>query len=91
MATEEDRVAAAVADKLTGEHRRWIEDFAEQHDSTFAYVMEGAREYLATGESIYFGVDLDYAAADEFWMHYEQMSGEQIPEEKREQPFRCAC
>lgn len=91
MPTSEELAAALVFDKLMGTHKLWIEAFAASHNCTFDEVIEGAKDWLANGESMCFNVDIDYEAADEFWNHYEPLFAVKIDENKRESFFRCAC
>lgn len=89
---EQKRVAAEVADKLKGKHRQWLEKFGEEHDTPYDQLMEKARQYVA-GDIDYhhIGVDIDYGAFPEFWDHYEAMTAEEVPKDKRDNFFSCSC
>lgn len=81
----------AVTAKLLPEHEKWLTDFANDHSLSFDELMDGARDWLDNGSYTCIGVDIDYGANDEFWKHYEGYTAEKVPEDKRDNFFRCAC
>lgn len=91
-----------VTERLTRSSETWIrEEFVPKvedygHELTYEQVMEGAKLYLIRdGDGVCAGNDIDYdfigANIEQFWQHYMNITGEEVPEEKRQSFFRCAC
>jgi hypothetical protein len=81
-----------VADKLGGQHREWLEEFAQEHELGYNELMDGAADWIAIGEYTCIGVDIDYdAMGNEFWTHYEAVIGGVVEPDKRTNFFSCAC
>lgn len=78
-------VIEAVTDKLLGEHRRWIEQFAINSYRSYDAIMAAAKAYLDTGEVVDTFDEFD----DEFWTHYEIVTARRIPEQERGSFFVC--
>ncbi len=71
---------------------QWIRDFASSIPLDYAIVMEGARDYLATGEYLCFGgLLIGESVPDEFWPHYARVTGQKVPEDARGSFFTCSC
>jgi hypothetical protein len=74
------------------ESRRWIDNFARSIPLDVAVLMGGASEYLSDGEYLVFGGLLEgETVPDEFWDHYERVTGETVPDEDRGSFFSCSC
>lgn len=78
--------------------RRWIEKFAASIPLSYETVMEGARDYVADrerggyGEYLCFGGLLEgESVPDEFWPHYERVTGKPVPDDHRGSFFSCSC
>jgi hypothetical protein len=70
----------------------YIAAVAEQYGLSTRALMEAAKRFLETGEDLSFGVDLDNDTDfDRFWLEYEAVTGERVPEARRESFFTCAC
>lgn len=71
---------------------QWIRDFAAGIPLDYEVVMDGARDYVACGEYLCFGglLEGEYVP-DEFWSHYERVTGETVPDDKRGSFFTCSC
>lgn len=77
---------------MWAESRAWIENWASGLGSNFMQVMERARDFLAGGdywsESERF--DGEYVP-NEFWPHFECITGKTVPEDKQHSFFSCSC
>lgn len=90
-------VSVAVAPKYTSDER-WIRDFAERVGLGYETVLDGARDWVASkkagewGEYLNFGglLEGEYVP-DEFWPHYEAVTGETVSEDHRGSFFTCSC
>jgi len=80
------------ADDPVAVSRKWIENFAASIPLGYEVVMAGAREYVRDGEYLCFGGLLEgESVPDEFWPHYERVTGETVPERDRGSFFTCSC
>lgn len=71
---------------------KWMADFAEQYGFTGSRMMEAARDYLRDGEYFCDGGTFEGEyVPDEFWTHYQNITGEKIDPERRNNFFTCAC
>jgi hypothetical protein len=77
---------------------RWIRDFAARVGLKYQVLMDGAKDYYETkrsggwGEYLCFGGLLeDEYVPDEFWPHYEAVTGETVEAEFRGSFFTCSC
>jgi hypothetical protein len=88
------------SDKLASE--QWIRDFAERVDLAYRVLMEGADNWVAikTGskkssyydEYLCFGGLLEgKSVPDEFWPHYEAVTGRAVEKDHRGSFFTCSC
>lgn len=89
---------AAQPERQMSESERWIRDFAERVGLGYQTVMDGAKEWLEThdgkwgGEYLCFGGLLEGASVpDEFWNHYERVTGETVEQRLRGSFFTCSC
>jgi hypothetical protein len=72
----------------------WLRNHAQNIGVSFETLMEGAKDYLKTGDSVCLGHDTPddvWTYNDQFWKHYQEYTGELVPEEKQSSFFRCAC
>ena len=72
--------------------RRWIETWAATIPLAYQVVMDGARDYVSGGEYLCFGglLEGEYVP-DEFWTHYERVTGEKVADGDRGSFFTCSC
>lgn len=82
----------------TNVSRRWIETFAEEVGLTYNDLMAGADEWVRSqkagtwGEYLNKGPLLEGAhVPDDFWRHYEKVTGETVEQEHRGSFFTCSC
>lgn len=77
---------------FTSDSEQWIRDFAERMDLTYNRLMAGAAEYLKSGQYLVGGSNLEGEyVPEEFWTHYEIVTGEKVPHDERNNFFSCAC
>jgi hypothetical protein len=83
----------------------WIESMLNSYDSygyyaeddykekiTYETIMKGAKDYLKTEDYMCEGPFFeDYIVPDEFWIHFEIITGNSIPTEKKRSFFTCSC
>jgi hypothetical protein len=80
--------AQKVAERLTGSHEKWLRDFCANADCPgYEEVMEAAAH--SDGEYIHFGTDAHGEIPDEFWDHYEIVTGKKV--KQRATYFSCSC
>lgn len=77
---------------------QWIRDFADRVSLHYDVLMEGAAEWVRTndgkwgGEYLCFGGLLEgVSVPDEFWDHYDAVTGKTTPETHRGSFFTCSC
>lgn len=72
--------------------KQWLEWFADSLDLSVSTLLEAARNYVATGESLLGGSNLEGAdIPDEFWDHFENVTRQKVPHEERGYFFTCSC
>ena len=73
--------------------KQWIRSYAVGLEISYERLMGGAEEYLITGEiTVSGGYNLEgECTSDEFWVHYEIVTGTKVAEEQRGNFFKCAC
>jgi hypothetical protein len=70
----------------------WLRAFAERHDMTYNRLMEGAKEFLSRGNYLIGGAELEGTwVPEEFWPHFEAVTGTKVDEDNRRNFFSCAC
>lgn len=91
-------VPAEPADDQATASRKWIENFAASIPLRYEVVMDGARDYVSDrehggyGEYLCFGGLLEgESVPDEFWPHYERVTGKKVPDDHRGSFFTCSC
>ena len=96
-ATEVFRNNAAFGEVTSPKYlsERWIRGEAENHDLSYAQLMEGARNYVENDEYLYhpddYGRFEGESLSDEFWEHYEIVTGKRVPSNKQHSFFSCSC
>jgi hypothetical protein len=83
-----------IRSSTTSESR--IAAIANAIDITVSELMESARDWLEGGEyKTQYGTetwrDEFPRYTDEFWIHFEIVTGEKVPEDKRQSFFSCSC
>jgi hypothetical protein len=81
-----------------GSDEQWIRDFAANVGLKYSVLMEGAAEWVESkkrggwGEYLCFGglLEGEYVP-EEFWPHYEAVTGRAVEEEHRGSFFSCSC
>ena len=70
----------------------WLTRFADGLDLTYATLMDGAKEWVRDGEYLFGGSNLEgEQIPDEFWTHYEIVTGEIVDHDKKCNFFSCYC
>lgn len=70
----------------------WVTNFAQSCDMDYDKLMDGADAYLAHGDYITGGSELEgQNVPDEFWLHYCILRGKEVPRDKQDSFFSCAC
>lgn len=76
----------------TGRSALWIQEFAEDMNVTYEEMMEAARDWVRHGHHFSRGGDFEgQQVPDEFWDHYQVVTGTLVPRERKESFFSCAC
>jgi len=82
----------------TNVSRRWIESFAQEVGLEYDDLMDGARSWVGSqkdgtwGEYLNKGPLLEGTTVpDEFWRHYEKVTGETVEQAHRGSFFTCSC
>lgn len=77
---------------------QWIRRFADRVSLHYGVLMEGAADWVRSkegggwGEYLCFGGLLEgESVPDEFWTHYDAVTGNVTPEDKRGSFFTCSC
>ena len=74
------------------EAEKWIKEWSEGYGVTYKDMMEAAKEHIKTGEWFSRGGTFeDESVPQEFWDHYESVTGEKVPEDSKENFFSCSC
>lgn len=75
--------------------KKWIAEFAELIGITYNKLIEGAREYAHGGDYLHMGDNEEYSnhydKMEEFWRHYEIVTGDIILEGRNGGFFSCSC
>ena len=80
--------------KLKGNpaEEKWITDFAEGIGSTYGEIMQGADDYLSSGDYLVRGGTFEgYSIPDEFWDKYEIIKRTKIKDDDRGTFLSCSC
>ena len=72
--------------------KRWLRDFASGKGVEYDELMEHAAEYVAYGDYWNEGGRFDGEwVPDEFWLHYQIVTGTTVPERRQGSFFSCSC
>ena len=89
-----ERVAAEPAvmlDDPSVTSKKWLEDFAESVDVTYSQLLRSAARWVEDGDYTVFDFNYHENIPDEFWDHYERVTGESVGESHRGSFFTCSC
>lgn len=82
----------SLRDAANEQSEKWLRDYAEGLNLTYQDLMDGAKYWLRGGEYLVRGSNLEgECVADEFWEHYERISGVEVAESDRSNFFSCSC
>jgi hypothetical protein len=76
---------------------KWMRDFAEEAGLSYQACLDAAEEWLNYEEYyIQYGTEsaryaMSTYGAENFWKHYEEITGKKVPGEKKEAFFSCSC
>ena len=72
--------------------RRWLDDWARQYGYTGDKAIQKAREWIRYGDYWVDGGTFEgETIPNEFWSHYQNATGEIVPEDKQERFLSCSC
>lgn len=71
--------------------QKWIREFAEGAGLSYQVVLDGAQAWVSHSEYISAPFLEGQWVPDEFWPHYEKVSGTKVSEEDRGSFFTCSC
>jgi hypothetical protein len=72
--------------------RDYVCELAEEVGSNYQELMDGAAKYLNCGSYLYGGYQMEGTSVpDEFWDHYEVLTGTKVPSDSRGSFFSCSC
>lgn len=83
-----------VAVRVVGDQESadWIRSFATGHGVTYDDMMAAAKEWLIDREYFIRGGQFEGEyVPDEFWTHYERVTGTRVGDESRQSFFSCSC
>lgn len=90
--------ASAVPGRPISASEVWLRNLADSVEITYSRLMRGAEDWLASkrngewGEYITGGSEMEGTMVpDEFWNHYENVTGKKVAEEHRGSFFSCSC
>lgn len=93
--TEEGiNIGERVADKLLGGSEQWIRDFADKLDMTYSALMKAAHNWHTSGTYEYDNSEVykdHYDKFQEFWEHYEKVTGIHVDPTDKQSFFTCSC
>jgi hypothetical protein len=70
----------------------WLCDYASDLGLSYDALMRGADDWIESGEYLNCGSLLDgIETSDEFWTHYEAVTGRKVPRGRRDSFFTCSC
>lgn len=90
--------APKAAQDPKAESEKWLRDFADRSSFSYAMILEGAEDWLnheeyLTEHDSERTRDMAYEEGmmEQFWHHYEIVTGKAVEKEKRESFFSCSC
>lgn len=74
------------------ESEEWIREFADSVDLDYDELRAAAEDWIDGGHYLVGGDNLSgESVPDEFWAHYEAVTGRKVPKGKKSSFFRCSC
>lgn len=71
---------------------KWIREYASGLGITYHDLMDGAHEHVEYGGYLSRGGTLEgVSTSAEFWEHYEVVTGDTVPDDKKDNFFSCSC
>lgn len=71
---------------------KWLREMAEQVGVSYSRLLNAAKEHIEFDEYLVGGGEMEgVITPDEFWDHYEAVTGTRVPHEKRGNFFSCSC
>jgi hypothetical protein len=72
--------------------KEYLTDFAESIGRTYQQLIEAATDYIQSGETWSGGSGFEgLSCGDEFWDHYEKITGVRVDPNERSSFFSCSC
>jgi len=85
-----DEVYSAPSEKLASE--KWIRDWAEDYGVTYNDMIEAAKDYLKTGDYFSRGGTFEgEQVPEQFWEHFERVTGTVVKTDDKGSFFTCSC
>lgn len=85
-----DELYSPPSQKLASE--KWIKDWAEPHGVTCRDMIAAAEAFIKHGAYLCRGGDLEgVSVPDEFWEHFERVTGQVVKTEDKGSFFTCSC
>lgn len=85
-------IAEQVALRLTsGGSMEWLKNFADGRGVDYEEMMEVAKGHSKGGYDYITVGEMDTDVPDEFWDHYERVTGEMVATDQRGSFFSCSC
>jgi hypothetical protein len=72
--------------------RKWLKDFSDGLNVGYQEMVDAATDFVQHGQ--YFSRDGDFEGEyvpDEFWEHYQNVTGNVVPADKQDNFFSCSC
>jgi hypothetical protein len=70
----------------------WLMDFADEVGISYGELMAGAGNYIYNDEYLCLGELLEgKSVPDQFWFHYQVITGVAVPESEQDDFFSCSC
>jgi hypothetical protein len=77
---------------LVSDSKKWLRDYANDINTTYKKLMDGAKNFIECGEYLCEGGNFEGVSTNEnFWHHYEIVTGETVPENQKQSFFSCSC
>jgi len=71
---------------------KWVREFAETVGLSYERLMDGAKTFVESGDYLCEGGLLEgESVPEEFWSHYENITGTVVPENSKDNFFTCRC
>lgn len=78
--------------RIIEQSKAWIEKLADDVGVSYGVLMEGAKEWITDGDYLIGRSAMEgERTPDEFWIHYQIVTGEIVEDEKKENFFSCSC